>query len=153
MVLASFGSWEERSLPRYDIGISGYHEMNNIVAFGKALSEPTRVRILNALMQTELCVCELADALEISQSSLSTHLQTLRSIGIVLTEKRQSWIIYSIEDLSLEAIKCAFQHFPPTLPRIGRDNERLANRIRLRIDGCCVVGFGALQKEDYASKN
>ena len=127
--------------------------MNSIIGFGRALSDPTRVRILNALLQTELCVCELADALEISQSSLSTHLQTLRRVGIVLTEKRQSWIIYSIDALSLEAIKCAFQHFPPTIPRIGRDNERLANRIRLRIDGCCVVGFGALPKEEYASKN
>ncbi len=122
--------------------------MKELVNFGKALADPTRVRVLNALLQSELCVCELVDALEISQSSLSTHLQTLRNVGVVVTEKRRSWIIYSIEPSAIDAVKAAFQHFPPTDARVERDNERLANRIRLRIDGCCVVGFGAALKEE-----
>ncbi len=118
--------------------------MITITSLGKALSDVTRVRILRALLESELCVCELVDALEITQSSLSTHLQTLRMTGIVRTEKRQSWIIYSIEPEALDLLRTAFQHFPPEGTRIQIDLDRLSGRIRLRIDGCCVQGIGAL---------
>lgn len=121
--------------------------MNEILALGKSLSDPIRVRILNALAQEELCVCELVDALELNQSTVSTHLQTLRSAGVVATEKRQKWIIYSIDPNAVDAILAALSHFPPTGARIVRDNERLQQRIRLRVDGCCVLGAGQLSRE------
>ena len=127
--------------------------MTSIVAFGRALADPTRVRILNALLRSELCVCELVDALEVSQSSLSTHLQTLRNAGVVATEKRQSWIIYSIQPSAREAVHAAFGHFPPADPRIERDNDRLAQRLRLRVDGCCVLGFGQLDLNLIGAKS
>ncbi len=115
--------------------------MTDLVAFGKALADPTRVRILNALLQTELCVCELVDALAVSQSSLSSHLQILRNAGVVGTEKRRTWIIYSIHENALDAVKMAFEHFNPASEILQADNARLSSRIRLRVDGCCVVGF------------
>jgi ArsR family transcriptional regulator len=121
--------------------------MKEIVAFGKSLSDPIRVRILNALSQEELCVCELVDVLEVNQSTLSTHLQTLRNAGVVATEKRKKWIIYSIDPNAVEAIIAAFSHFEPAGERVERDNERLSHRIRLRIDGCCVLGPGQLAME------
>jgi len=46
-----------------------------LLAIARALGDPTRVRIIAALRNGELCVCELVDALDISQSSLSSHLQ------------------------------------------------------------------------------
>lgn len=115
--------------------------MTDLVAFGKAFADPTRVRILNALLQSELCVCELVDALTVSQSSLSSHLQILRNAGIVTTEKRRTWIIYSISDSARPAVQMAFEHFAPDGEAIQTDNVRLQGRIRLRVDGCCVVGF------------
>lgn len=118
--------------------------MITLTSLGKALADVTRVRILCALLESELCVCELVDALEITQSSLSTHLQTLRTTGIVRTEKRQSWIIYSIEPEALDLLRAAFEKFPPEGARIQTDMDRLSGRIRLRIDGCCVQGIGAL---------
>lgn len=121
--------------------------MKDIVAFGKSIADPIRVRILNALAQGELCVCELVDALEVHQSTISTHLQTLRNAGVVATEKRQRWTIYSIDPGATEAIRAVLIHFPPRGPRVERDNERLRQRIRLRIDGCCVLGAGQLPKE------
>lgn len=111
----------------------------SLVTFAKALADPTRVRVLNALLQSELCVCELTDALEIGQSSLSSHLQILRNAGIVKTEKRRSWIIYSIDPTHRDTIQNLFKDFPEK--DLDKDNERLNNRIKLRIDGCCVVGF------------
>ncbi|MBC8064686.1 MAG: winged helix-turn-helix transcriptional regulator [Chlorobia bacterium] len=115
--------------------------MTEIVAFGKALADPTRVRILSALLQSELCVCEMVDALAVSQSSLSSHLQILRNAGVVKTEKRRTWIIYSIDEEARPAVRMAFDHFQPNSDAIDADNSRLQSRIRLRVDGCCVVGF------------
>lgn len=125
--------------------------MKEIVDFGRALSEPIRVRILNALAQGELCVCELVDILEINQSTLSTHLQTLRNAGVVRTEKRQKWVIYSIDPNATDAIVAAFDHFAPSGERVEKDNLRLHQRIRLRVDGCCVLGPGQpLEELAYA---
>jgi ArsR family transcriptional regulator len=131
----------------YHLEISRYDAMKEIVALGKSLADPIRVRILNALAQGELCVCELVDALEVNQSTVSTHLQTLRNAGVVTTEKRQKWTIYSLDPNAEEAVVAALAHFPPTGDRIDRDNERLCQRIRLRVDGCCVLGAGQLSQE------
>lgn len=117
--------------------------MTDLVAFGKALADPTRVRILSALLQSELCVCEMVDALAVSQSSLSSHLQILRNAGMVRTEKRRTWIIYSITTEARPAVEMAFGHFKPDSDALAADNARLHNRILLRVDGCCVIGFSA----------
>lgn len=121
--------------------------MTDLLGFGRALTDPTRVRILNALLQSELCVCELVDALQVSQSTISTHLQILRAAGVVVTEKRRKWVIYSIERGAARAILAAFQEFPPDPVQVEQDNRRLAYRIRLRIDGCCVLSSAELKEE------
>lgn len=124
--------------------------MDLLLAYGKALSDPTRVRIINALLQSELCVCELVDALQVSQSSLSSHLQLLKSNGILKAEKRQTWIIYSITIRFAWPLKAAFSSLPTNDERIEIDNLRLSRRLRLRVDGCCVQGAGALEGEEEA---
>ncbi|MGI8923331.1 MAG: ArsR/SmtB family transcription factor [Fimbriimonadales bacterium] len=121
--------------------------MKQLVAFGKALADPTRVRILNVLRQSEACVCELIDAMAMGQSTLSTHLQTLRIAGLVDTRKHRTWIIYSIEPSAREAVEAIFDHFPPTDERLHIDKERFDQRLGLRVDGCCVLGSGQLSKE------
>jgi ArsR family transcriptional regulator, arsenate/arsenite/antimonite-responsive transcriptional repressor len=124
--------------------------MDDLLAFGKTLSDPTRIRILNALLQSELCVCELVDALQISQSSISSQLQFLRAIGMVQTEKRRTWIIYSVTNEIVDLLHHVFQNFPTDDRRIAEDNIRIKRRLRLRIDGCCVQGAGALKGEAVA---
>ncbi len=121
--------------------------MSELVNFGKAISDPTRVRVLHALRQADLCVCELVDALEISASTLSTHLQTLRNAEIVITEKRRAWIIYGIEPSVRPILDATFDHFSTISPRIERDLDRLSRRMLLRVDGCCVVGAGQFDLE------
>ena len=59
--------------------------MDELVLTAKALADATRVRILAALRGGELCVCELGDALGVTQSTLSTHLQVIREAGLVGT--------------------------------------------------------------------
>ncbi len=61
--------------------------MQAAITFAKALADPTRLRVIAALRQRELCVCELCDALEATQSTLSTHLTLLRDAAITRTRR------------------------------------------------------------------
>ena len=49
----------------------------------KAMGDPTRIRILYALLQSELCVCDLVEVLEMSQSAVSHQLRILRNLRLV----------------------------------------------------------------------
>lgn len=120
--------------------------MNAVVMFGKAIADPTRVRILSLLRDSELCVCELVDALEVGQSTLSTHLQMLRIAGIVETEKRGTWTIYRIGPGVRQTIESVFGELEVD-DRIERDRSRMLQRLGLRVDGCCVVGTPQLDKQ------
>jgi ArsR family transcriptional regulator len=125
--------------------------MNDVVLFGKALADPTRVRILAALMKHELCVCELADALEMSQSTLSSHLQTLRQAGLLATARRHKWVNYSIESSARPALEAVLNHYAEALKadkRGQRDAARIERRLGLREENCCVLGFGQLDQEN-----
>ena len=61
-----------------------------------ALSEPLRIRLLELLREQELCVCELCEVLEVSQSKLSFHLKTLKEAGLVRSRQEGRWIYYSL---------------------------------------------------------
>ncbi|WP_071191101.1 metalloregulator ArsR/SmtB family transcription factor [Trichormus sp. NMC-1] len=69
---------------------------NSIVAGFHALSDPIRVSVIELLRQRELCVCDLCDALEISQSKLSFHLKNLKEANLVNARHEGRWIYYSL---------------------------------------------------------
>ncbi|MGC9422057.1 metalloregulator ArsR/SmtB family transcription factor [Vibrio sp.] len=63
----------------------------------KALSEQTRLKSLLLMQkQGELCVCDLMEALNLSQPKVSRHLAELRKHGLVLDERRGKWVYYRI---------------------------------------------------------
>jgi ArsR family transcriptional regulator, lead/cadmium/zinc/bismuth-responsive transcriptional repressor len=64
----------------------------------KALSDPTRVRILSVLDEAELCVCDLAVALGMSQSAVSHQLHTLRTLRLVRRRRDGQHIFYTLDD-------------------------------------------------------
>jgi DNA-binding transcriptional ArsR family regulator len=64
----------------------------------KALSDPTRVRIVSLLAGAELCVCDLAAALGMSQSAVSHQLRTLRDIQLVRWRRDGRQIFYTLDD-------------------------------------------------------
>ena len=123
--------------------------MLELVAIARALADPTRVRIVAALRKGELCVCELVDGLDISQSSLSSHLQICRQAGVVATRKESRWIYYSLSTRYGALIERIFSE----LPTVGNDESlrsdarRLKKRLQMREGGRCVVGFGQLKPE------
>ena len=67
-----------------------------IAAGFHALSDPIRINVLELLRQRELCVCDLCEALGVSQSKLSFHLKTLKEAGLVNSRHEGRWIYYSL---------------------------------------------------------
>ena len=72
--------------------------MSNVVSFSRALADPTRWRIVRLVMDDALCVCELADILEMPQSSVSSHVQIIRKAGLLESEKCEKWTYFQIHD-------------------------------------------------------
>ena len=72
----------------------------------KALADPTRVRIISILAQTELCVCDLAATLGMTQSAVSHQLRLMRQMRLVKNRKKGRMVYYSLDD---EHIQDLFQ--------------------------------------------
>ncbi|AFZ74184.1 ArsR/SmtB family transcription factor [Natronobacterium gregoryi] len=68
------------------------------LAVFKALANENRLRIVEALREGELCVCELETVLDAPQSTVASHLSQLREAGIVRARKQGKWTYYRIAD-------------------------------------------------------
>lgn len=74
----------------------------------RALSDPTRVAIVNRLAQAaETCVCDLTAAFELSQPTISHHLKVLREAGLVESSRRGTWVYYRVVPEALGALAAA----------------------------------------------
>jgi len=77
----------------------------------KVLADPTRLRIISFLAQRELCVCDLEEALRISQGMTSHHLGILRRAGL-LQQRRENrdarWVYYRLNPEAVAALRAAF---------------------------------------------
>ena len=67
-----------------------------IIEVLKALAHENRIRILNLLADSELCVCELENILQVTQSNASRHLSKLKQVKLIKSRKKAQWIYYSL---------------------------------------------------------
>lgn len=88
----------EADFIRYREGDSVDHTINVL----KSISQPTRMRILLLLAETELCSCELGGILGISQPAVSQHMNVLKRAGLVNERKSGTWVYYQLLRPSLE---------------------------------------------------
>ena len=79
---------------------------NKLAEFFKIIGDTTRTRILFALDQNEMCVCDIANVLGMSKSAISHQLGTLRRSGIVKCRKEGKEVFYMLDD---EHIKKVFE--------------------------------------------
>lgn len=82
-----------------------------------ALGDPTRVRILDALSHGELCVCDLAAVLKLSQSAVSHQLRLLRGMRLVRPRRDGRVVFYSLDDQHIMSI------FRQTLQHVEEGRE------------------------------
>jgi ArsR family transcriptional regulator len=75
----------------------------------KALSDPTRVAIVNRLACCdECCVCDLTSVFDLSQPTVSHHLRVLRDAGLVEAERRGTWAYYRLVPEAIERLHDVF---------------------------------------------
>ncbi len=79
-------------------------DLTNAVRLFHALSDETRLAILQMLQDGERCVCDLQTDLDAAQSRLSFHLKVLREAGLVADRKEGRWSYYAIVPESLAAV-------------------------------------------------
>ena len=104
----------------------------------KALSDPIRLRLLSLIASTtEVCVCDLTDAFEVTGATISHHLRVLRETGLVEVERRGTWAYYRARREALDLLgglltgqpqnrgRPADPVRPTTPPPAGTDQDQL----------------------------
>lgn len=76
------------------------NQLFDFMSITKALTDENRVRILMALRERELCVCQVTGFLDLSPSTTSKHLSILRQARLIESRKKGKWVYYSIPDLA-----------------------------------------------------
>lgn len=122
-----------------------------LISIYRCLCDETRLRILNLLGVSPLCVCHIQAVLEKPQVTVSQHLAYLRGRGMVVGQRFRNWMIYSLPPSpppGLEAnLKC-LQDCLPTEAVFRRDRKKLAALMgdrsvqRLLEGGGCEEGLG-----------
>ncbi len=104
--------------PGADCALLPADQATGLAGVFKALADPTRVRLLQYIAQSDgatACACHLPEALGISQPTLSFHMHKLHDAGLVTREKRGRWVHWSVRPTALEQVR-SFLDLPPADP-------------------------------------
>ena len=93
--------------------------VTNTARLFQALSDPTRVHIVEMLRHGERCVCDLTDSLDASQSRLSFHLKVLKDAGLVADRREGRWVYYELRQEALEDMRQVLGTFEPHSAKRG----------------------------------
>jgi len=103
--------------------------MKAFVKVMKALSDPNRVKIIKMLQHKMMCVCEMREALQVAQPTVSKHLRLLEDAGLVDSQKDGIWVNYHLADGSsspyVAAILGNLRHWLEDDPEVSGLVERL----------------------------
>lgn len=78
--------------------------LKDLADFFKVFADTTRLRILSVLLQTELCVCDLAEVLGMTQSAISHQLRMLKQMKLVKNRREGKTVYYSLADGHIQDI-------------------------------------------------
>jgi DNA-binding transcriptional ArsR family regulator len=79
-------------------------KIHHLAELFKAFSDPTRLKIIHALKQSELCVCDLSAVLSMGQSAVSHQLRYLRNLRLVKRRKEGKMMYYTLDDQHIEEL-------------------------------------------------
>ena len=109
--------------------------MQEIIKVMKALSDETRLRIIYVLLERECCVCEVMQALDISQSRASRNLRIIQDAGFLKARRDGTWMHYSIDWDTANRFAVSLSGLLKDLPlgdeTLEKDRERLKTAIKL----------------------
>jgi ArsR family transcriptional regulator len=115
-------------------------KMRELIKAFKALSDETRLRILNLLLERECCVCEVMQVLNISESRASRNLSFLYDAGFLKLRREGLWALYSINGEDLKP------HYLDLLESVKKalESNEVAFQDRLRLRNAKRVGPGCV---------
>ena len=102
------------------------HAASTVAATLKSLADPLRLRMLSAIASDprgESCVCDLAELADVSQPTVSHHLKVLKDAGVLVSERRGTWVWYSIDAAARPAITTLLESFAPAALAAPRDGD------------------------------
>lgn len=116
--------------------------MRDFVKLFKALSDDTRIRILKVLLERECCVCEIMQALNITQSRASRNLGILEDAGFIKSRRDGLWVVYSIDEQRISS------HAGPLIEvlRASLLKEEILLQDRKRLGRAVQCGPHAIQR-------
>lgn len=83
--------------------IDDYHVIN-LAEFFKVFGDATRIKIINALFSSEMCVCDIAALLNMNQSAISHQLRTLKQARLIKNRRDGKVVYYSLDDDHIKQI-------------------------------------------------
>jgi len=95
------------------MAVSTYSRTERAVELFHALSDETRLEVIELLRKGERCVCELTDSLDAAQSRLSFHLRVLKDAGIVRDRKDGRWVHYELSPEAFEEVEALVEGMKP----------------------------------------
>lgn len=136
----------------------------------KALADPLRLRMLAVIASApggEACVCDLAELADVSDPTVSYHLKALRTAGLVTSERRGTWVYYSVEPHMAPAIDALLHAFsaeagsaapqpaeheePHGLEHVERALESIATDLHTRHPATDVQTIERIVQESYTA--
>jgi ArsR family transcriptional regulator len=93
--------------------VSTHSRTERAIELFHALSDETRLEIIELLRRGERCVCELTDSLDAAQSRLSFHLRVLKDAGIVRDRKNGRWVHYELDAEVFEEMEALISEMKP----------------------------------------
>jgi ArsR family transcriptional regulator len=91
-------------------------QAEQVVPLLKALADPVRLRLVSLIAASaggEACVCDLNDAFDLTQATVSHHLKVLHSAGLLDRDKRGVWVYYAVRPSALAAVASLFDTTAP----------------------------------------
>lgn len=122
--------------------------MDDIIKIFKALSERIRIRIILVLINAkkDLCVCEIVDALQETQYTVSRHLNILKNAGIIDAKRIGVWVSYFLKIEDNKFNQKLIEALKTLLKKDNEDIVRLKKRLKMRVGGKCVVGYKKIKR-------
>lgn len=115
--------------------------MNLLTDVFKILSDETRLRIIMLLYQEELCVCELSGILNVPQPRISKNLSKLRDLNLVVDERKEKYVFYSLKNenkILIKTLKNINENFE-VYPQLIIDRNRICDKEKY-LNQCCGIG-------------
>ena len=122
----------------------------NLVSIYQCFCDRTRLRILHLLAKSPLCVCHFQEILDEPQVKISKHLAYLRGRAMVVTDREQNWIIYSLprrRAAELDKNLRCLQDCAHTDPVFKRDLEKLSKLQKTCCEPKRLFGTGSIRRK------